>query len=361
MNRRAFLRAGVGVTAGTAVAGCLGEFISEGAPAQPPLVQDRPDAVYIPTHVDGMEMVGMDAVGPYMLSLSYTFAHRFWLVTGRDIRMVEVEGADSVHLMGTLWERETGVFPPVGSVSMTIRKDGEIVDDRNGWPMLSQTMGFHFGDNVPLDGDGTYEVELRVDPLQARQTGAFEGLFDDPISTTISFDYSERVRNEIMFQLLDDRQGERDAIPPMDMDMPNMDMPMPVSQLPRENQLPGRLVGEGESGDGRFLVTVLDEPPTGVDGDGQYLAVSARTPYNRYPLPFMSLSGTLDRGGETVFDGSLVATVDPDLDYHYGAAIESLESGDELAISVGAPPQVGRHEGYETAFLDMDDVEIPVE
>lgn len=67
----------------------------------------------------------------------------------------------------------------------------------------------------------------------------------------------------------------------------------------------------------------------------------------------MSLSATVTRGNETVFDGALQATLDPALNYHYGAGVESIESGDEIEIVTDAPPQVARHEGYETAFLKM--------
>jgi hypothetical protein len=84
-----------------------------------------------------------------------------------------------------------------------------------------------------------------------------------------------------------------------------------------------------------------------------YLAVSARTPYNRMVIPAMGLEGTLTRDGETVFDGTLQRTLDPDLRYHYGATVEGVESGDELELRVTTPPQVARHEGYETAFVEM--------
>jgi hypothetical protein len=135
---------------------------------------------------------------------------------------------------------------------------------------------------------------------------------------------------------------------------------LPSSQLPEAERLPGRVLGTSTSGDGRFVVTALEEPPAGVDASGTYVAVSARTPYNRYPLPFMSLSARHERDGDVLFDGDCVATFDPELNYHYGAAVDSVESGDTLQLSVGAPPQIARHEGYETAFFEMDDMELTV-
>lgn len=44
--------------------------------------------------------------------------------------------------------------------------------------------------------------------------------------------------------------------------------------------------------------------------------------------------------------------------YHYEAGVEGVESGDELEVSVETPPQVARHEGCETAFIRMSDVQI---
>jgi hypothetical protein len=138
-------------------------------------------------------------------------------------------------------------------------------------------------------------------------------------------------------------------------------VPQPLA--PTKEELPGSVRGTAESDGARLIVTTLDAAPTGVDGDGQYLAVSARTPYNRLVLPAIALSGTITRGSETVFEGPLERTLDPKLGYHYGTVLggdTGVESGDELALSVGTPPQVARHEGYETAFLDMPDVELPL-
>jgi len=57
----------------------------------------------------------------------------------------------------------------------------------------------------------------------------------------------------------------------------------------------------------------------------------------------------------------LTRTLDPELGYHYGAALpESLASGDELTLTVDTPPQLARHEGYERAFLQMDPAAITV-
>jgi hypothetical protein len=355
MKRRTLLAGGLGITGMGSMAGCLASlgFRRRSARA-PPIVENRPDAVYIPSHVEGMQMAGMGSAGPYRAALTVSFPHRFWLMTGRNREMVELRTEDSVHLMVSLWDAETKVVPPTSDVTLAISRDGETVTEKAPWPMLSQNMGFHFGDNYALPGDGTYSVTVNIGPMQTRRTGAFVGRFDEPSSVEFSLEYSLSKLNELSFQTLDDTKGDRGAVEPMQMEM------VPLAQLPQPGELPGTIVGEVTSGDGRFVVSVLDEVPSGIEGSGEYLAVSARTPYNRYPLPFMSVAGTLSRDGSAVFDGPLKATLDPDLNYHYGAVVDEIASADTIELEVGAPPQVARHEGYETAFVDMSPMELQI-
>ena len=42
----------------------------------------------------------------------------------------------------------------------------------------------------------------------------------------------------------------------------------------------------------------------------------------------------------------------------YGTTVADVQTGDELTITVDSPPQTARHEGYETAFVDMPDVQV---
>ena len=356
MHRRQFLRAGAGLALATPAAGCLSRLgFGTRSVGAPPVVEDRPDAVYVPSHVEGMEMVGTAEAGPYGVALFFSYPHRFWLVTGEDVEKVEIADDDSVHLMASLWDRETSAVVPTGSLTLEVSRDGEQVLRRPPWPMLSQNMGFHFGDNLALPGEGTYDVAVEVGPIGARRTGAFRDRFGESASAEFSFEFSRSALQEIDFRRLDDRKGERGAVDPMEMGM------MPTGQLPPPGDLPGRAVGEAAAGDGQFVVRALDSPPAGVDGPGAYLAVSARTPYNRYPLPFMSISASLGGDGGSDDPGPLTATLDPDLGYHYGTTVGSIESGDTHILEFGAPPQVSRHEGYETAFLRMEPASIGVE
>ena len=318
------------------------------------MIEDRPDAVYVPTHIEGMQMVGTTAAGPYRVALFYSFPHRFWTVSGTDTSRVSVGRDDSMHLMVSLRDAETGVALPVGNVSIGITRDGETIEDRRPWAMLSQRMGFHFGDNVALPAEDPYEVAVGVDPPAIRRTGAFRDRFGSREQATFSLEFERRRLADIRFRRLEDTRGQRGAVEPMSMDG------MAPAQLSPPDDLRGRTVGETTTGDGRFVASILDVPPAGIEGPGPYLAVSARTPYNRYPLSFMSLSATVRRDGETRFDGPLVPTLDPGLGYHYGVAVGTVEPGDTIELDAGAPPQVARHEGYETAFFDMDPMALAV-
>jgi hypothetical protein len=352
VNRRSLLAA-AGAVAGS-TAGCLGFSLEQQATRTPPLVEDRPDAVYYPTHVEGMEMVGMRSSGGYKCALTYTYPHRFWLVTGTRTKKVTIEDSDSVHLMPIVWDAETGTVPPDMNPQLRIADaGGEAVDQLAPWPMLSQPMGFHFGDNVALGGEGTYTVEASVGDPSIRRTGALAGA-DGGETFTFEFEFERSKLEEIAYEDISSaKEGTTGALPPMEMPK------LPNTQVPASGDLPGTVRGSASSGDAAFVVTTLPDATRFGGGESEtYLAVSPRTPYNRYVLPLLSLSGTLVRGGETVFDGPLAATLDPDLGHHYGAAVSGVESGDDLTLTVGAPPQAARHEGYETAFVDMPAMDL---
>lgn len=356
MDRRQFL-SGATSLAGLGLAGCttpLGSGGDSGGRDVPSVADGRAERVYVPTHRDGMAMKGMAAAGDYRVGVMYTYPHRFWIVTGTDAERVAVREEDDVHLMVTVWDEASGTVLPVGAgVSIEVERDGELVAEKSPWPMISQPMGFHYGDNVALDGDGTYAVTVSLGGMTVDRFGAFAGRFEEGADATVEMEYSAAERNELPVRQFPDRRGERGAVSMMDMDA------MPHSVAPAPADLPGRQVGEGESGDARFVVTAVEAAP--VAGDGAYLLVSPRTRYNDVPLPMMSLSATLERDGDVVHDGRLSAGVHPDAGYHYGASTEALGAGEDLTISVDSPPQVSRHEGYETAFLEMPDVELTLE
>jgi hypothetical protein len=349
-SRRAFI-AGLGAAGLSGLAGCAG-FSLESSNRQPPVVENRPDGVYYPTHVEGMQMSGMASDGTYKCALTYTYPHRFWTVTGTDRTKVTVADDDSLHLMPVVWHAASGIVTPDVNPNIAVARDGERVTEVSPWPMLSQPMGFHFGDNVRLPEEGSYEVTVSVGEPGSRRSGSLADA--GPASFEFSLDYQRSTLEELSFNdIPEQKEGTLGAVPAMEMKM------LPSTAVPDPDELPGTVRGTGSSGDAEFAVTTLERSTAyGGNESKPYLAVSPRTRYNGYTLPLMSLSATLERDGETVYDDVLRSTVSPELDIHYGAAVPSVETGDELTITVDAPPQVSRHEGYETAFLEMDSVEL---
>jgi hypothetical protein len=354
MRRRTYL-AGVAGAGTAALAGCSGLIETRTIPASPPVLSNRPAAVYFPTHVEGMLMSGMASSGEYRFGLMYSYPHRFWNVNGTSVQMTDIKASDDVHLMASVWDPETGTVLPETGLSLEISRGGELVSQEVIYPMLSQPMGFHYGANFGLDGDGEYTVRVSVGGVNTRRTGAFQGRFADPASADVAFAYSRAERDEISLERTMDRAGEPAARPPMEMGM------LPNSVLPGLGGLPGSTHGTATIADGRLVVGSLTAPPEGVESEGEYLYVSARTPYNRMVLPAMALEGTLEREGETVFEGELTRTLDPELRYHYGAAVPAVEAGDTLTLSMTVPPQVARHEGYEVAFVEPGETTLTLD
>lgn len=113
---------------------------------------------------------------------------------------------------------------------------------------------------------------------------------------TIKFIYRAIDRDSITFERFEDRPGERGALDLMEMEM------IPTSTIPTPEELPGRVVADGESGEARFVVSIVKEGSL-VDAEDVYLFVSPRTPNNLIPLPMMSMSFSLERDGEVVDEG----------------------------------------------------------
>ncbi|WP_331232880.1 DUF7350 domain-containing protein [Natronorarus salvus] len=349
------------------------------------LVVNRPDVVYLPAKYDGMLTYAVGETDEYLLSLSATVPHPFFTVTGTEANQANVYTSDSVHLMVDVRDRETGRVIP-SNVSLALSREGETVEERVLWPMLSQRMGFHYGDTFSLPEDGSYSARIGVDPVAASRVGTFAGRFADRQTLDVGIEFSEGEIDDLECVLIDvDRRGRPGALPPMEHDdhghgdgvegteadgehdhRDDHDEgghgdrgdgtehePSP-ERLASPSSLPGEVLGVAESGDARVAATVIGGSST--DGPGSYLAVSPRTPHNAYPLPTLALSARVRDGDDVRFDGPLPEAVGPELGVHYGAEMPGVGRGNEVRIAVDAPPQLARHEGYETAFLDMDPV-----
>jgi len=401
LSRRALL--GVSATAIISLAGCLGNGDDDNEEAtdddrdgdetaddvqtfdELPVVEDPPDEVYKPTHREPFIHLDMVEAGEYVLLPHFTYPHQFWLMSGAETVEERPDIDDSMHLMVAFWDRESGKILPVDAgAELVIIQDGEPVDEPVApWPMIAQEMGFHFGDNVAVPGDGSYTVEVTMNPIDVRKTGAFEGRFEETVTATFELDYSDEQRQELLAntEFLDQEEwGQPGALEPTDHgdhdhgdghddghnhdddghdhgddSHDHSDHEIPSPSLPPAEEYPGQDLGTHTSGDADFVVRYLEGTRLAEEGEN-YLLVSPRTPHNRFPLPDMSLSVSGD------IEAELVQTLDSDQGHHYGASV-TLEPGDEFDLVVESPPQVARHQGYETAFIEMPamTVEVPDE
>jgi hypothetical protein len=348
MRRRRFLALGSGLATTALLAGCTDDESSGSTTTRPSTTDpdaDKPDGVYVQSFEDRMSMQGTATVGDYAVALMFTVPHAFWTVTNWELSKTPRTDDDSVHLMAVVWDDDSGAVLPDAGVSVELSDDGNLVSQEVIYPMLSQPMGFHYGGNFTLPGDGTYTAAVSIGGIAARTTGEFDGRFADAATTEIDVEFTEQSRSRVGSSSID-AAGEPGALAPMETSYPK-------SVAPGPEGLPGTVHGTAAIDDAYFDVLHLDSAArVGNPGDA-YLAVSARTRYNDYELSGMALEAVLERDGEVVFEGALERTLSSDVGYHYSAAVPAVRAGDDLTLSVATPPQVGRHEGYETAFLDM--------
>jgi hypothetical protein len=83
---------------------------------------------------------------------------------GTTEKLVKPSQHTSFHLMVMLSDDRTNYPIPYASVWATIRRGSKIVFDERQWPMISEYMGPHYGNNVTLPGPGTYRLSLLVSP-----------------------------------------------------------------------------------------------------------------------------------------------------------------------------------------------------
>jgi uncharacterized protein involved in high-affinity Fe2+ transport len=127
---------------------------------------DKVDGIKpIPTQTLGTsEWQGMKITAMAMTAVPFV------IFNGSQERTVKPPKNVSFHLMVRLDDAHTNYPIPYASVWATIRAAtssghvGKIVFDERQWPMLSEYMGPHYGNNVALPGAGTYQLTLLISP-----------------------------------------------------------------------------------------------------------------------------------------------------------------------------------------------------
>jgi len=361
MRRRHLLGAGAGLLP-SLLAGCTDGSDGDGDGGADPTTSAPTTTapgdlrgVYVQPFREQTARVGRTSAGPYELMVTAAVPHRFWTVTNAETTENPASDDQDLHLMVNVWDPDTETQVPEVGVDVEVTRDGDLVSQETIYEMLSQRMGYHYGGNFGLDGDGEYTVTVQLGGTAARTTGAFEGRFGEGASATVQLPFNDAFRDQMAARDIE-QAGQPGAVEPMSMGG------MPVGVAPGPDAFPGRVRtrtpdgGPLRSNDCEFVVATL--PDGGEVAEDTYLAVSARTRYNGLVVPSMALSGTVERDGETVADPTFDRTLDSDLDYHYGATVPDATEGDRLTITVDTPPQVARHEGYEEAFLRMPPVTV---
>jgi Fe2+ transport protein len=106
------------------------------------------------------------------------------------LKTVRPTRQDSFHLMVMLNDIHSGYAIPYAQVWATISKAGKIVYDDEQWPMLSEYMGPHYGNNVALPGPGHYELSLLISPPTASRHLEYKGMWMSPHRFNVSFNWS---------------------------------------------------------------------------------------------------------------------------------------------------------------------------
>jgi hypothetical protein len=106
---------------------------------------------------------------------------------GTSEKMVKPSERTSFHLMVMLSDDRTNYPIPYASVWATIRRGSKIVFDERQWPMISEYMGPHYGNNVTLPGPGTYRLSLLVSPPVSARHVEYAHIWQQPHRVSFTF------------------------------------------------------------------------------------------------------------------------------------------------------------------------------
>jgi uncharacterized protein involved in high-affinity Fe2+ transport len=113
----------------------------------------------------------------------------FVLYNGSKEQMVKPAKGTNFHLMVMLNDAHTNEPIPYAGVWATFTKDGKVVYDERQWPMLSAFMGPHYGNNVQLDGPGTYKLSLLITPPVSARHIEYQHVWLAPHRVNVTFNW----------------------------------------------------------------------------------------------------------------------------------------------------------------------------
>ena len=111
----------------------------------------------------------------------------FDVYNGTTMQTVNPPKNVSFHLMVLLNDARTNVVIPYASVWGTIAEGSKTPFDESLWPMISEYMGPHYGNDVVLPGTGTYKLTLLVSPPVSARHLEYQGVWLKPHKVTFTF------------------------------------------------------------------------------------------------------------------------------------------------------------------------------
>ena len=147
--------------------------------------------------VDGItpiptQMLGTSDWQGMKISAMAMTAVPFVIFNGNKERMVKPPKNVSFHLMVELNDAHTNYPIPYAGVWATVRKAGKIVFDERQWPMISEYIGPHYGNNVVLPGAGKYQLSLLVSPPVSARHIEYQNVWLEPHRVNYTFDWKPR-------------------------------------------------------------------------------------------------------------------------------------------------------------------------
>jgi uncharacterized protein involved in high-affinity Fe2+ transport len=114
----------------------------------------------------------------------------FVVYDGTSERMVKPGKTTTFHMMVDLNDARTGVAIPYAGVWATIKQGSKLVYDERLWPMISEYMGPHYGNDVHLPGKGTYQLSLLISPPVSARHVEYQNVWLHPHRVNTSFTWS---------------------------------------------------------------------------------------------------------------------------------------------------------------------------
>lgn len=155
----------------------------------------RSEAAAAGMSVDGIKAVPMRVLGSsdwqgMKITAQLMTAVPFVVYNGTTEHLVKPTSKTSFHLMVMLNDAHTGVPIPYAGVWATIVRSGHVVYDERQWPMISEYMGPHYGNDVSLPGAGDYRLSLLVSPPVSARHVEYEHVWLSPHRVSMSFHWS---------------------------------------------------------------------------------------------------------------------------------------------------------------------------